>query len=404
MKQKMPWKRLRNYLGMAAMTVLLSVFFVYRNGWMADRLLAYLLLDAVFFAVVLYMLESGRVRLEIENSESVQYGRIAGYYAAFCLVTAGLYFFPAFTCPAAAFALFLGVAANLETAVTLSVFLCILLCAAIGGSFYELAACCVLAAVGAQMAKTMHEKKNRLWCGIILLSVSMSVPALFYYLEHGKAGMWLLVWNAEFGILTVILYGMLANRLYDRTDYGMQYAYEAIVKENYPLVSAIRSYSRDEYVHALRVSSVAGRCAKEIHADPFVSAAAGFYYRLGILEGEPVIENAVRLAEESCFPEAVIKILSEYNGEERLPSSKESAIVHMVDICVKKIETLNSQKMTSSFSQEMVIYQTLNEASATGIYDESGVSMNQFLKIRELLVHGEIGYDGNDGRGSDAAV
>ena len=41
----------------------------------------------------------------------------------------------------------------------------------------------------------------------------------------------------------------------------------------------------------------------------------------------------------------------------------------------------------------MVIYQTLNELSATGMYDESGLSMNQFLKVRELLVREGMSYD-----------
>ena len=108
------------------------------------------------------------------------------------------------------------------------------------------------------------------------------------------------------------------------------------------------------------------------------------------------MKNAVRLAQENCFPSTLIEILSEYNGEWRLPSSKESAIVHMVDTCVKRIEMLSSQNLSSSWNQDMVIYQTLNEVSATGIYDESGVSMNQFLKVRELLVREEIGYDNNN--------
>ena len=91
-----------------------------------------------------------------------------------------------------------------------------------------------------------------------------------------------------------------------------------------------------------------------------------------------------------------MQILSEYNGEERLPSSKESAIVHMVDACIKRMELLSAGNLSSSWNQDMVIYQTLNELSASGIYDASGVSMNQFLKVRELLVREEIGYDSND--------
>lgn len=180
--------------------------------------------------------------------------------------------------------------------------------------------------------------------------------------------------------------------------------YEKIIDEDYPFVVDIRRYSRAEYVRAVRAATLARKCAAEIDANELAAAAAGFYYRLGILEGEPFVENGVRLAEEGCFPAAVISILSEYGGEEKMPSTRESAIVHMVDACIKKIEFLRTQEPPVSWNQEMIIYQTLNELSATGIYDESGLSMNQFLKVRELLVREEIVYDNTGSRRGEGAV
>ena len=395
MKQKMPWKRLLNYLGIVIASILLTVFFAYQAGFLLDEALSYLVLDAVFLAVLLYMLENARLRGEIGNSETDQYGKIAVFYAIFCVVAGVFSFLPAFTCPAAAFALFLSIVSTTEIAAGLSIFLSTLLCAASGGSFYELAACVVLALVGAGMAKTMHQKRDRIWGCMILLSVTICIPTVFYYLAYGEYWRRLLLWNGEFGVFFLIVYYLAADGLYDRADHGDAYAFESIMHENYPLVTAIRNYSKTEYIHALKVAALARKCAEEIHADAAAAAAAGFYYRLGILEGEPVVENAVRLAEESCFPDAVIKILSEYNGQERLPSSRESAIVHMVDLCVKREETQQVQDSSSSWNQDMAIYQLLNEVSATGIYDESGLSMNQFLKIRELLIREEIGYDSN---------
>ena len=78
-----------------------------------------------------------------------------------------------------------------------------------------------------------------------------------------------------------------------------------------------------------------------------------------------------------------------YNGEEALPSTIESAIVHMVDGLLKKLEVLDEDTVGSNWNQDMVIYQTLNEYSAAGLYDRSGLSMNMFLKIREYLVNEE---------------
>ena len=90
-----------------------------------------------------------------------------------------------------------------------------------------------------------------------------------------------------------------------------------------------------------------------------------------------------------CFPSDVAKIIYEYYGEYTKPSTIESAIVQMVDGVVKKMEVLDSNAMKSEWNQNMVIYQTLNDFSAQGMYDESGLSMNMFLKIREYLVNRE---------------
>ena len=104
------------------------------------------------------------------------------------------------------------------------------------------------------------------------------------------------------------------------------------------------------------------------------------------MEGEPEIDNALRLANNHCFPTDVMAVMEEYGGVLRLPQTPESAIVHMVDTLVTKIEVLDQDTMSSTWNQDMVIYQTLNELSQKGFYDESGLSINQFLKIREKLV------------------
>ena len=95
-------------------------------------------------------------------------------------------------------------------------------------------------------------------------------------------------------------------------------------------------------------------------------------------------ESGMRIAQNCCFPESVIRIINEYNGERELPTTIESAIVHMVDGLVKKFEVFDSRTMSSEWNQDMVIYQTLNEFSASGIYDRSGLGMNMFL-TRDLV-------------------
>ena len=404
MEQKIPAKRLQHYSIIAVLTVLISVLFAYLKGPDAGSVLVYLLTDTIFLAVVLYMLESSRLSGKLGSSLAGSYGRIADWYGVFCAVAAGCYFLPAFVCPAAAAALFFAIASTAEIAITLGTFLCVLLCIANGSNFYELSAYIILVLIGAQLAKTMHDKKLRFWGCMVLLSVSVSIPVLFYYLAYQKSSFTVFAYSFVFGISFVLLFALFSERLYGKSDREDADIYEKIIDEDYPYVVDIRNYSKAEYIRAVKAATVARNCAAEIGANELAAAAAGFYYRLGILEGEPFIENGVRLAQEGCFPAAVISILSEYGGKEKLPSTRESAIVHMVDACMKKIAFLRMQEPSDSWSPEMVIYQTLNELSATGIYDESGLSMNQFLKVRELLVREEIVYDNTGGRRNEGQV
>lgn len=392
----LPSRRFQHYLLIVIDTILLSCFFMFDKKFILDMVLAYLIVDAFFLAVLLYILENNRLHDKLGNSNSSHYGEIAFCYSIFCAICLGCYFLPAYTCPVAAFALFLALVANLEISISCCSFLGVLLCMASEGSLYELAAYLLLVLFGAQMSKTMREKSQRLWGCILLVSISLGIPIIFHYLAYQQSSLRMFLWNCVFGILTVLLYHLIAERLYSKTDYEEIDSAEIILNAKYPLVVDIKNYSKAEYVHAMKMATIARKCAAEIGANAMVAAAAGFYYRLGILEGEPIVENGVRLAEENCFPKAVIQILSEYNGEQKLPSTRESAIVHMADACLKRIELITGHNLSTSWNQDMVIYQTLNEVSATGIYDESGLSMNQFLKVRELLVREEIGYDNYD--------
>ena len=99
-------------------------------------------------------------------------------------------------------------------------------------------------------------------------------------------------------------------------------------------------FSKQEYQHARRVSRLAASCARVAGADEKTCAAAGFYYRIGIMEGEPLTESGIRIAQEHRFPEDVIRIISEYDGETAPPSSIESAIVHIGKWPGQKIEVL----------------------------------------------------------------
>ena len=151
-----------------------------------------------------------------------------------------------------------------------------------------------------------------------------------------------------------------------------------------------KDFSKVEYEHARKVSDIASRCAKAVGYNEHLCLAGGFYYRMGQWIGDPYVEEGVKKAKSLCFPEELMKILQEYYGEKQLPSMPESALVHMVDALVIKLEKINDGFEKSEWNHEILINQTLNEYSSSGIYDHCGMSMNQFLKIRQFLTKEEL--------------
>jgi hypothetical protein len=57
----------------------------------------------------------------------------------------------------------------------------------------------------------------------------------------------------------------------------------------------------------------------------------------------------------------------------------------MISSLTMRLEEANNDITKSTWDHEMLIYQTLNEYSSEGMYDDCGLSMNQFLTVRECL-------------------
>ncbi len=381
--------RLWNVLTMFLTTVVFTVFVCLRHGFWIDEILCAVFFNLAFFVLFVLALESSRLRCEIRESATVSYKKIVCVFLLACVVGIAEDFMPAFTRPVILIPIVLSVYATTQIAAMVGLYFAAMLTLSANGSLYEMLCYTFLVAFGCILTEFMRQKKYRVWVGMIVFSVSVLMPELFDYFYNKDWNIQLLLWGAGNGLVLQVVLQILYQRPELERDNDTTAILEEMVEEDYPLAREIHQFSKSEYNHAVRVSNISYRLALRIGANEKLAAAAGFYYRLGKLEGEPVVENGVRLAENHFFPEEVVQILREYGGEQELPSTLESAIVHMVDAVVKKLEVLDKRTVSNDWNQDMVVYQTLNEMSSKGVYDKSGMSMNLFLKLREQLVKEE---------------
>lgn len=298
-------------------------------------------------------------------------------------------FFPAYTAPVMAIGILCNGTFSTKIGAAMGVYFAVLAAVFCGTGLYTMAAYVTLAVVSIFLAELALDGRLRIWVGMLIISLSVVLPVCCCYLDTHMLQPQVILITLPGSILTLLVVHILPglrNRVQTEDEIGL----DTIMDRQYHLQKMIEKYSSVDYDHALRVSRLAAKVAGELGADEKLTMAGGFYYRIGKLEGEPFIENGVRIAQQNCFPERLVQILEEYNGINRAPGTLESAIVQISDMIVTKFDLLDKDTFSAGWNRDIVIYQTMNEKSSEGLYDHCGLSMNQFLKIRELLVKEEL--------------
>jgi len=360
------------------------------NDLLIDETLCMVFVTIVFSIVICITIihkRNGKKIVDFDTSYSRLCLRI--FYCWIIIITGN--FIPEFFVPVALLPIILTTVCEEMVSLSVSIYMVVSLCYVHHSNNLVIICYILLVLISQAVSSYMKsiDERMRIDVLVILFTSNVLITIICYYLANYNMTWLILLYAFGLGLVVTLFFGFLFNLLLDKSIKDYTNKYTTILNKNYNLVKDIKNYSLAEYTHAVKVSELSRKCAIEINANERCAACGGFYYRLGRMEGEPEIDNAIRLAEENCFPRDVITIISEYGGIISKPSTPESAIVHMVDSLVTKIELLDEDTMSSEWNQDMVIYQTLNDFSQAGFYDNSGLSMNQFLRVRQKLVNEE---------------
>ena len=389
-EEKISIYRVLPIVGMFLSIIMATIILFIVNKKDLDEFLCAAFLIIGFAPIIIFELGYERRRGEIGNNTQTSYKRIFIGYFIGSFVSIGCTFFPEFFRPVLLLPLILNAFSNQILGITGALFLNTILAVATMSNAYEILAYTLLIVIGGVLAKVLTKNEYRLYISLIFMSVSILIPNVFCYLANEEIVLQNLLYSFLNGILVTAFSILCYPKTKEITEEDVVYSYERFLEDDYVQVREVRGYSWSEYRHARKVSDIAYKYANKLGYHAQLAAAAGFYYRLGRWEGEQAVMNAVNKAKELCFPDDLIQILSEYYGEENLPSTPESALVHMIDALLIKLELLEKEDGTSKWNREILIYQTLNEFSSAGLYDNSGMSINAFLKVREWLAKEEL--------------
>ncbi len=270
-------------------------------------------------------------------------------------------------------------------ALSLSIYLTIIYSICFGLSSNTVYGYLILSIVGVILSEYLKsgERKNKYILGIAIMLANYLVGVFFTYLNNYSVGKNELLWlcgSSAFVCLFFVFLFIPVSNVFSREK---NLIYEVIVDENYPLLLDIKKISILEYNHAIRIANIAGDCAELIGADKMLSMAGGLYYNaINIIPDKK--EGFFKYLNNRCFPLELITLLMD-RSESAPPRNKEASIVHMIDTIMVKLEVVYKKADKSNWNTSMIVYQTLNECSSNGLYDNAGLSMNEFLKIRDYL-------------------
>lgn len=384
-EEKISIHRILPIVGMIVSAMISAGILCYINELESKQVLCVVFLVIAFMPIIIFELTFERHREMIGNNKKTTYKRAAFGFVISNIVLLLISFMPEYFRPVLILPVIMAAFSNDTLGLIIGMFFNILLAFTTGGSFHELLAYTMLVLVGGMLSKMLKHVEYRLFIGIIFMFSSVLFPNLFYYFVNETIPFMNLILGCINGLVVAVFVIALYPNVREKTVREKHYYYGDILADEYKIVRQIRKNSPADYYHARKVSEIAYKYALQLGLNADLAAAAGFYYRLGKWEGGPPIEGAVRKATELCFPDELIQILREFNATDDLPSTQESALVHMIDGLFIKLQRYKAELDVSKWDKDLIIHQILNEFSSDGLYDKSGMSINSFIKIRDWL-------------------
>lgn len=354
-----------------------------------DQIICVSFLVISFIPIMVFELTYERMRNIMVNNQT-NYKRVMFGFLICSALMFGISFLPEYFKPVILLPIIMSAFSNDIFGMISGFYFTILLTLITSANFYELLSYVMLVLIGGILSKMIKHMEYRLYIGMMYLFISVLFPNIFYYFEKEEISFQNLILGSLNGLVSAVYVIAFYPNIREKTKREKHYYYGDILSDEFAQIRKLKNASIDEYNHARKVSEIAYKYALRLELDADLAAAAGFYYHLGKWEGHPPIEKGVAKAKELCFPEELIQILREYNATDDFPSTPISALVHIVDGILLKKEQMDKGKEISQFDWEVLVHQTLNTFSSSGYYDQSSLSMNSFIKIREWLTKEEV--------------
>ncbi len=242
----------------------------------------------------------------------------------------------------------------------------------------------LLCLYGAIFSRILLKQKYHFHTTLMILALSITNAYLYQYMMFSKVTTKSLLYGSIEGVSNIILVLVFLPFVVKKTETEEITSYARAMESDFPLLLFVKSLSAERYKRCITTAKICCNGARKLGFDDNLCACAGFYYDLCDNDEANSIQYAANLGRQNLLPIDVVRVLSQFHGEQQVISSKEAALVDLVYEAVLQIEKKDNKE--NDFGKGMAIHATFDRLSKSGRYDESGLSINKFLQLRDYII------------------
>lgn len=169
--------------------------------------------------------------------------------------------------------------------------------------------------------------------------------------------------------------------------------YMVINDQEFPLLTELKQFSREEYYHAVHTAYFSGRIAQKLGLDAEAAKTGGYYHRIGRMSGQDNWECVSQICREYKFPPAAVQLLKEYLDKDTPVCGKETAIVIMSDAVVSAILYLFAKDAQAKIEYDPVIDRVFRSKLISGMFKECGITIKEITYMIKVFKEEKLYYD-----------
>lgn len=161
---------------------------------------------------------------------------------------------------------------------------------------------------------------------------------------------------------------------------------EKLGNSNYPLLKQLKDTKPKVYQHCKQVAVLAEGAAEQIGIDKQLVYIGGLYHEIGKLHSKDYIKEGILIGKQYGFPRELIKLIMEHNVKNKIPTTKEAAVLMLADSVIFLLDHIEQYSLQENKSVKDMIEKVFRIRFEKGELDQSGLTIRDFKVLKHYYV------------------